>query len=712
MTAGYSYDYSRGLLKAKSFDGNNGTYFFDYNKEDQISRITDYDSNESWFYGYDAAGRLQSATGRNGEQMQLSYDERGNTKSVYAVNDGELWSSAEYTYKADGLFDGIKLHGMNEATATYTHDALGRQGGLRLYARPGNTNDYFYQQTTYLWKDEASKNRTAIPNEIWYRRITGKNEPTPNAVLAHYGYTYDAKGNVQTVRESTTNTNFDWNGSSGLQTLYYYDSLNQLTAEEHVTGVASTEATTYTYDSAGNITRKKTDGNDAINYTYGNTNWKDQLTAYDGKAIAYDKIGNPTSYDGYSFAWKQGRVLASIKGNGANLNFSYNSDGLRTKKYGATGGDAVFTYLGDTLIAQTVHNNYYLGFVYDAAGNVLGFRYGTYNAGVWTLKYYYYILNAFGDVLGIFDDNQNIIARYQYDSWGKLLSVKNASGANITDQNHIANRNPLRYRGYYYDTETKLYYCGARYYNPEWGRWLNADSALNLAEGQTGMNLYQYCGNNPINREDPGGDAWWHWAIGAAIVVGCAAAVVMTAGGAVPALMAVAGAINGAAVAVSTSTAIATGAFIGSATVYGTLALSASANSTSVKEFNDQGNWLTVGATAGGALFGGGSAWFDAREPRKFAIGENMKGNVIPKANEHGFKTYGGLKSYSKIEGKFGPSVAGKVGMAHNKLWIEKEKMLGSQFYDFGPRGSEITSPFYAMERKALQNYPYYARMY
>ena len=249
-----------------------------------------------------------------------------------------------------------------------------------------------------------------------------------------------------------------------------------------------------------------------------------------------------------------------------------------------------------------------LRFFYDADGNPSGVRYKNGS----TTTDYYFVCNWRGDVIRIYDGAGAVVANYNYDAWGGIISVTDANGAAITDSNHIANVNSLRYRGYYYDSETGLYYVSSRYYDPEIGRWINADNQLTTGSDMTGMNLFAYCGNNPVNRIDPTGEAWWHWALGAAIVAACAVATVVTAGGFAAAAGAVAAVGSGMAAATTAST-IAAGAFIGSATVYGMAVATAASTSRSVKEFNSKGNWGTVAVTAGGAVLGGGSAYVSTK---------------------------------------------------------------------------------------------------
>ena len=124
---------------------------------------------------------------------------------------------------------------------------------------------------------------------------------------------------------------------------------------------------------------------------------------------------------------------------------------------------------------------------------------------------YYYVLNLQGDVIEIVEPDGTVMASYTYDAWGNILS---STGS-------LAAINPIRYRGYYYDSETGLYYLGSRYYDPEVKRFINADSASLITSNTyalTDKNLFAYCDNNPTNRKDNGGDCWG--IVGAAVLGG------------------------------------------------------------------------------------------------------------------------------------------------------------------------------------------------
>ena len=125
--------------------------------------------------------------------------------------------------------------------------------------------------------------------------------------------------------------------------------------------------------------------------------------------------------------------------------------------------------------------------------------------------------------------------------------------------------------------------------------------------------MFVYCGNNPVNRVDPSGEEWWHWALGAVIVVGCAAATVVTCGGFAAAGMAV-GMVACGSAALTTASTVAATATIGSGLVFVGLAVNAGINSSSVQDFYEQGNWSTIALTGLGGIEGGLTGYFVARQ--------------------------------------------------------------------------------------------------
>ena len=187
-----------------------------------------------------------------------------------------------------------------------------------------------------------------------------------------------------------------------------------------------------------------------------------------------------------TLTWQNGRQLATLENGNTSVSYQYNEEGLRTGKI-VNGITTEYYWNGSQLLGQKTGTSL-LHFLYDERGLLVGFNDGT--------KTYLYTRNLQGDIVSITDTaTGNTVAQYIYDSWGNILT---AIGA-------MAEINPFRYRGYYFDAETGLYYLQSRYYDAEVGRFLNADGVLGANGDMHAYNLYVYCGNNPIMRLDSSG---------------------------------------------------------------------------------------------------------------------------------------------------------------------------------------------------------------
>ena len=317
--------------------------------------------------------------------------------------------------------------------------------------------------------------------------------------------TYDANGNIATA------------GIDGKTPTYEYDDLGQLVWEKNA---AAGKAWNYTYDNGGNILSRTeyacsssgtvSGSGTTTSYTYGDAEWGDLLTAYDGEEITYDGIGNPLSYRGWTMSWQGGRQLSSMTKGSDMLSFAYNESGLRTSK-AVNGVTHSYVWQGSKLAAD-ITDAYALYLHYDSAGDVIGFTRTANGADA----EYFYVKNLQGDILKVITATGTEAATYTYDAWGKLL----------TSTGDMADVNPLRYRGYYYDIETQLYYVSSRYYDPAICRFTSVDSveALGANDDFASLNLFAYCGNSPVARQDDNGYLWANVLIGA--VVGAVAGIV------------------------------------------------------------------------------------------------------------------------------------------------------------------------------------------
>ena len=483
MLAKYQYEsgVNNGRLQKMTF-GNDQTVQYSYDKFDRTTK--EQYNNVTYEYAYDASGQLAKQTSTAGEEYNYEYDSLGRLIRSNEYNDGTFEQRTEHIYDASNRL--TKQSWYNVGGVTTMSYAYSTTTGLlsSLNATVQNSSipvTYTYQGANQLRSkaigsvmtkaynycyNEDGGYRTALPNFVNYRDSSG------NLIYGDNCY-YDSNGRLVKILDS--------GNTSSVRATYGYDQQGQLTS---ATGGGTRY--TYTYDTAGNIQSKKV-GSTTTNYTYGNSAWRDLLTAYNGGSITYSG-GNPTKYyDGSTFTWTQGRRLATAKVGSTNISYTYDMAGVRSSKtVGSTTYD--FTTLSGLVTRQTGGGKT-IDFVYDENNQPLAMKYNN------TL--YYYVLNAQGDVVRIVDGSRSVVASYTYDPWGKIIS---SSGT-------LADINPLRYRGYYYDSETGFYYLQSRYYDPEIGRFINADSyASTDATGLLSTNMFAYCENDPVNKSDPTGE--------------------------------------------------------------------------------------------------------------------------------------------------------------------------------------------------------------
>ena len=275
------------------------------------------------------------------------------------------------------------------------------------------------------------------------------------------------------------------------------------------------------FDKAGNRTSQTTynytigtPGNETATESYNYTG--DRLTQVGSTVYQYDAIGNPTTYNGYTLEWN-GRKLMEMSMNGGQFlyTFAYNADGIRTVK---TNGSTIhhYTLNGSQIVTETWTTksssgaetpNHFLVYLYDENGAPVGLQYRSKSDAKNVFYTYYFEKNLQGDIIAIYTENGTKIGSYTYDAWGNC-TVSTESGTTTIQKRIVRTLNPFRYRGYYYDTDTGLYYLQSRYYNPQWGRFLNADGYVSTGTGLLGYNMYAYCDNNPVMYMDLTGHSW------------------------------------------------------------------------------------------------------------------------------------------------------------------------------------------------------------
>ena len=483
------------------------------------------------------------------ELLRISYDDYGRVEYMYdkAMGASKI-TTCHYTYKDDGGLDKVTMTGYRTGELQDTFDRSGRQIGKRVkfgeeknytfgYEKDGNNTvpgnrlvavglptgkevTYDYDSLGRFKKRSIATSGHAVTETYSYLKsnynpnICQNDRTTEFVSTVQYGgynysanafYTYDKRGNISEVVDN------------GKTYRYQYDGLDRLVREDNQ---YMNFTKVYEYDANGNIvkitkydytTAETLSGGQVTSYSYDTGAHKDRLvkiTYSDGRVenfSSYDFLGNPCSYRGIVIEWERGRQMARYR----DVQYSYDVSGIRQEKQV---GSLLHKYYTDGgRIYKEERGNDTLWYHYDNTG-ITGIEYnGTA---------YYFQKNLQGDVVRIYDGNGNLKAQYFYDAWGNHR-ICDEFGADITEDvitpemsftfaTHIGRVNPFRYRGYYYDEETNLYYLQSRYYDPTVCRFINADDVAYIApETLNGLNVFAYCGNNPVMNVDPNGKFFW-----------------------------------------------------------------------------------------------------------------------------------------------------------------------------------------------------------
>ncbi len=527
--------------------GNDGSISYTYDEYDRVIGIKyNGSSNYRFEYGYDTLGNITSIID-NDTGRKILYNE--NTTEVYTGStllycsgyddNGDFF---EYEGTEDFVYTTKKLDSTTDPVTGFTTnntqissstaqvnmlkttDNFGRtyQKAIQLRSlKDTETNNIASVVTDYTYKTYGIKNDYAAGQVDTIKSYVAYGEDSSTeTIVKDYGlsYEYDANGNI------THEYKVDSIGTETLRYRYTYDEANQII---RVDDNIQSKTYTYQYDKGGNRVSEKiyaytlsnTLGSvqDEITSEYGFILWNDRLSKYDGKEITYDNAGNPVTYDGKTYTWSGKQLTQITMADGSKTQYSYDANGIRTRKiqYDANGdllyyvdyvwedGKIITQYL--TLIAKITIDNQLtataLGpipskILYDDNGIPQGFMVGETS--------FAFVRNLQGDVIAMVDCEGNIVVEYSYDPWGNI-EYHLAEGVTEDEAIIFTALCPLTYRGYNYDFTTGLYYLQSRYYNPEWGRFLNCDDTniLLATQGEThNANLFAYCNNNPVNAVD------------------------------------------------------------------------------------------------------------------------------------------------------------------------------------------------------------------
>lgn len=466
----YYYDSLGNITKEYYYEGTTVKLYRNY-EYDELNQLIVEDSRD---YSYGT-----STLSDTNFTKYYYYDSRGNRTDVktflYSQNDTITYTIPSYYQNSTGYMDIIMYYnGYNDYQDMYELD-LGESPSL-TFSYYDTTNQVFVSGLTTTM---TYSNLNVNEEGYYYRRYTATD-----------GFFYDIEfkivfkvGDPVNGEDRAPQEHIHYNFSSTWE-----DQLLSFGEIEYINGVPQTEATIqeYTYDSQGNPT-------EITNFVYNGTTYDRAYLSWLGR-----ELSTITIMQGYSTPLYQ-------------IRYQYSDQGYRTQKtfYTYSGYTPILTQtidyeLIDDKVVYETDGSYGIIYTYDYDGTLISFNYDSDITDQNSGSEYFYIRNQMGDITHIATSDGTVVVHYVYDAYGQITDIDITAGYST-----IANANPYRYRGYRYDSEISMYYLNSRYYNPEVGRFINADGAISVDPIAINANMYSYCGNNPVNRSDSNGYNWW-----------------------------------------------------------------------------------------------------------------------------------------------------------------------------------------------------------
>lgn len=448
-----------------------------------IKKITCPFTDNSYDFIYDNTNHIKEYTMRNGSNTLLSIKKENTLSTKFDIGEKGYVTTKEYN--KNPLQNRIIKTRIGDSTDsdyskfTYSYEYHPVLGTITKKIGGNSTREIFYEN-----QDNANY-YSSLPQRITQKYgnnsfdiVYGYNQS--NDIIKTTGYSslavlttsYSYDENHRISKEGNINLDIDYS--------YQYNKFNRL-SKVYKNGSLYKE---FTYDSLGRLLSVQ---KDRVSF---------KTFEYKGDNLYPNKMNNLTC------KFSRNGLLYSY----GNNSYEYDYNGLRYSKKTFDNKITKYYYVGDKLLGEDYSNGVKIRYMYDQEG-IIGARYHCGNL----VTEYEYAKDGFNNVVAIVKDN-TIVVRYVYDSWGNIIRT---IPENVTDS--FARINPIRYRSYYYDIETELYYLQTRYYDPAIGAFISPDSVDYLEEENIGgLNLYTYCYNNPVMYCDPSG----HSAIIVGLIIG------------------------------------------------------------------------------------------------------------------------------------------------------------------------------------------------